>query len=112
MIINVPALTGAETGLPVTLRAALDCAADLARAEKSAATQRAYKSDFAIFSAWCVAQGLCALPADPAAVAAFIAAPGGRSARRQQRRPQRLRTRCLPWSPETAAILLASVTVP
>jgi site-specific recombinase XerD len=62
-----------------TLRAALDSAADLARAERSAATQRAYKSDFAIFSAWCVGQGLCALPADPAAVVAFIAAEAARN---------------------------------
>jgi site-specific recombinase XerD len=78
MTINVPALTGTETNLPVTLRAALDSAADLARAEKAVATQRAYKSDFAIFSAWCAGQGLCALPADPAAVAAFIAAETAR----------------------------------
>jgi site-specific recombinase XerD len=75
---NVPAITGTETSLPVTLRAALDTAPHLARAEKAAATQRAYKSDFAIFSAWCTGQGLCALPADPAAVAAFIAAETAR----------------------------------
>jgi site-specific recombinase XerD len=62
----------------VTLRAALDGAADLARAEKAAATKRAYGSDFAIFRAWCAEQGLSALPADPAAVAAFIAAEAGR----------------------------------
>jgi site-specific recombinase XerD len=79
MTINVPVLTGTETSLPATLRAALDSAADLARAEKSAATQRAYKSDFAIFSAWCAGQGLCALPADPGAVAAFIAAEAARN---------------------------------
>jgi Phage integrase, N-terminal SAM-like domain len=78
MTLNVPALTCTATSLPVTLRAALDSAADLARAEKSAATQRAYKSDFAIFSAWCAGQGLCSLPADPAAVAAFIAAETAR----------------------------------
>jgi site-specific recombinase XerD len=78
MTINVPTLTGTETCLPATLRAALESAADLARAEKSAATQRAYKSDFAIFGVWCAEQGLCALPADPASVAAFIAAETGR----------------------------------
>jgi hypothetical protein len=50
MTINFPALTRTERSLPVTLRAALDNAADLARAEKSAATQRAYKSDL-VFSA-------------------------------------------------------------
>jgi site-specific recombinase XerD len=74
----VPALTVAEDNLPVTLRVALQGAADLARAEKSAATKRAYGSDFAIFRAWCAEQGLSALPADPAAVAAFVAAEVGR----------------------------------
>src|SRR5260370_20061212 len=78
MTLNVPALSGTEIRLPAVLRAALDSAADLARAEKAVATQRAYKSDFAIFSAWCAGQGLCALPADPAAVAAFIAAETAR----------------------------------
>jgi site-specific recombinase XerC len=67
-----------ESNLPVTLRTALDNAADLARSEKAAATRRAYGSDFAIFRAWCAEQGLSALPADPAAVAAFIAAEAGR----------------------------------
>jgi hypothetical protein len=75
---QVPALTVAESSLPVTLRDALDSAADLARAEKATATKRAYGSDFAIFRAWCADQGLSALPADPAAVAAFIAAEAGR----------------------------------
>jgi site-specific recombinase XerD len=78
MNFQVPALTVAESNLPLTLRAALESAADLARAEKSAATKRAYGSDFAIFRAWCAEHGLCALPADPAAVAAFIAAEVGR----------------------------------
>jgi hypothetical protein len=35
MTINVPALTGTEASLPVTLRAALDSAADLARAKET-----------------------------------------------------------------------------
>jgi site-specific recombinase XerD len=74
----VTALTVAKESLPVTLRAALEGAADLARAEKAPATKRAYASDFAIFRAWCADQGLCPLPADPAAVAAFIAAETGR----------------------------------
>ncbi len=78
MTIALPVLTGTEVHLPVTLRAALESAADLARAEKAAATQRAYGSDFAIFSAWCAEQGLCPLPAEPATVAAFIAAEAGR----------------------------------
>jgi site-specific recombinase XerD len=78
MNMRVPALAAAEDSLPVTLRVALEGAADLARAEKSAATKRAYGSDFAIFRAWCAEQGLCALPAAPAAVAAFIAAETSR----------------------------------
>jgi hypothetical protein len=78
MNMQVPALTVAESSLPATLRDALDSAADLARAEKATATKRAYGSDFAIFRAWCADQGLSALPADPAAVAAFIAAEAGR----------------------------------
>jgi hypothetical protein len=78
MNMQVPALTVAESSLPATLRDALDSAADLARAEKATATKRAYGSDFAIFRAWCADQGLSALPADPAVVAAFIAAEAGR----------------------------------
>jgi site-specific recombinase XerD len=59
--------------LPATLQAALAGAADLAANEKASATRKAYASDWRIFDAWCVSQGLTALPADPAAVAGFIA---------------------------------------
>jgi site-specific recombinase XerD len=62
-----------EHALPITLRAALETAADLAINEKAASTRAAYASDFRIFSKWCAEQGLAALPADPAAVAGFIA---------------------------------------
>jgi site-specific recombinase XerD len=62
------------TALPVTLQVALETAADLAANEKAAATRKAYASDWRIFSAWCADQGLTSLPAEPAAVAAFIAA--------------------------------------
>ena len=50
-----------------------------ALAEKSAATRRAYRSDFGIFSAWCEGRGFLPLPAAPAVVAAFLAdqAPAG-----------------------------------
>jgi site-specific recombinase XerD len=44
-----------------------------ALAEKSAATRRAYRSDFAVFSAWCTGRGFEPLPAAPTAVAAFLA---------------------------------------
>jgi site-specific recombinase XerD len=66
-------ITEPTLALPVTLRDALQGAADLAANEKAPATRRAYASDFRIFERWCVAHGLCALPASPAAVAAFIA---------------------------------------
>jgi len=59
--------------LPDTLRDALKVAADFAANDKAPATRKAYESDFRIFEKWCVGQGLCALPASPAAVAAFIA---------------------------------------
>lgn len=36
------------------------------------ATMRAYRSDWAMFAAWCAARGLEALPAAPATVAAFL----------------------------------------
>jgi|GEM_PF-1532962 len=62
-----------DTAIPVTLRAALETAADLASNEKALSTRKAYASDFRIFERWCATQGLAALPADPAAVAGFIA---------------------------------------
>src|SRR5581483_6319874 len=62
-----------DAAIPVTLRAALETAADLAGNEKAPATRKAYASDFRIFARWCAAHGLAALPADPAAVAGFIA---------------------------------------
>lgn len=48
-------------------------AADLAQAEKSEATRRCYRSDFAIFRTWCAPRGVSALPATPESVAAFLA---------------------------------------
>ena len=39
-------------------------------------TQRLYALDWAVFEAWCTEQGQGALPADPATVAAFLAAGG------------------------------------
>jgi site-specific recombinase XerD len=52
----------------------LEQAGNYARAEKSAATRRAYRSDFEIFAAWCQSRGIRDLPADPGAIAAFLAA--------------------------------------
>jgi hypothetical protein len=62
-----------DIAIPITLRDALETAADLASNENAPATRKAYASDFRIFERWCAEHGLAALPADPAAVAGFIA---------------------------------------
>jgi site-specific recombinase XerD len=59
--------------LPAVPEADLAAAVGYARAEKAAATRKAYGSDFAIFRAWCEKRGLNALPATPESVAAFLA---------------------------------------
>jgi site-specific recombinase XerC len=69
------------SALPVRVEPEIESAAEYARAEKAAATRRAYRSDFALFRSWCEAKGLPALPAAPAAVAAFLAAEASRGAK-------------------------------
>ena len=64
--------------LPAALGPELEEAAGYARAEKSEATRRAYRSDFALFRSWCEAKRIPALPAAPEAVAAFLAAEANR----------------------------------
>src|SRR5829696_4284445 len=58
----LPALV-VPNSLPATIAAELEAAVDLARAEKSEATRRAYRTDFRLFSAWCESKGVLALPA-------------------------------------------------
>ncbi|QDM15170.1 site-specific integrase [Tardiphaga sp. vice278] len=70
---TVPALIQAPS-LPVSLGPDLAAAIDLAKAEKSPATRRAYKSDFGLFQTWCAGKGAAALPAAPETVAAYLAA--------------------------------------
>jgi site-specific recombinase XerD len=67
--------------VPATLGPELEQAADYARAEKAAATRRAYRSDFALFRCWCEAKRVAALPAGPETVAAFLAAEATRGAK-------------------------------
>ncbi|API61277.1 integrase (plasmid) [Tardibacter chloracetimidivorans] len=69
---NLP-VTVPQPALPDILRAEVDRAADYAKASRSAATQRAYASDWDIFTAWCDVRGMESLPATPAAVATFLA---------------------------------------
>jgi site-specific recombinase XerD len=59
--------------LPTMLGPEFEEAAGYARAEKAAATRRAYSSDFLIFQSWCQERRVLALPAVPEAVAAFLA---------------------------------------
>jgi integrase len=48
-------------------------AKDFAAASRSQATIRAYRTDWADFTAWCLEQGVDSLPATPATVAAYLA---------------------------------------
>lgn len=75
---GLPAVTLTES-LPALFEADLALAADYARAEKSPATRRAYKTDFAIFRAWCESRHLEALPASSATVCAYLASEAKRS---------------------------------
>jgi site-specific recombinase XerC len=71
-----------DTGpLPARLGPELQEAAGYARAEKSAATRRAYRSDFDLFRAWCETKRAPALPAAAQTVAAFLAAEANRGAK-------------------------------
>jgi len=71
-----------QPALPTELTAALELAADFARASKAKATQDAYASDFRIFESWCRPRGLSTLPAMPESLCAFLAdeAAAGRRA--------------------------------
>ena len=63
------------TALPALLPDLVDLgtrAADFARAARSPATERAYRSDWADFSQWCEATGLAALPAAPPTIGAYL----------------------------------------
>ena len=53
-------LVVADAGaLPATLGLELEWASGYARAEKSEATRRAYRSDFALFRSWCETKRVC-----------------------------------------------------
>lgn len=57
--------------LPAVLTEKIERAAAYAKAARATSTRRAYDSDWAIFTAWCAAHGLAALPASPEIVAVF-----------------------------------------
>jgi site-specific recombinase XerD len=52
--------------------AEIAAALSYAEQEKSEGTRRAYRSDFAIFTAWCVARGLESMPATASTAARFL----------------------------------------
>jgi integrase len=59
----------------------LALALKFARAEKSEASRRAYRSDFELFRRWCDARKLSPLPATAATLAAFLACEATRGSR-------------------------------
>ena len=59
--------------LPAALAADAEAARRFADAARSDATLRAYRSDWADFSAWCDERGLRAMPATPETVSLYIA---------------------------------------
>jgi hypothetical protein len=88
---------------------ALAAARAYARDALAPETKRAYATDWAHFTAWCQAAGCTPLPAEPAAVAAYLAAMAplySRSAleRRLAAIGQQHRLRELPWSAGHPAI--------
>src|ERR1700758_4924955 len=69
-------------GSPLAAIPAADAerARGFANAEKAGATRRAYRTDFAIFRAWCAERQLGTLPASSATVAAFLSHEASRTA--------------------------------
>ena len=62
-----------EPGLPATLGDDLATAKAFAEQALAPSTRKGYRSDFAIFRAWCRQRGVSNLPASPETVAAFLA---------------------------------------
>lgn len=75
------AVIEAPTLPAVAIQAEMDAAKAFAMNEKAASSRRAYRSDFAIFAAWCRARGLEPLPASTDTVAAFLAAQANAGAK-------------------------------
>jgi len=67
----------------------IERAYDFAKQDKAASTRRCYSSDFKIFARWCADRNVCALPAKPDTVAAFLAAEADRG-----RKPLTIGRRC------------------
>jgi hypothetical protein len=91
--------------VPASLaEAELDAALSFAEQENSAATRRAYRSDWRIFTAWCALRDLEPLPAAPGTVARFLSsqATAGVKASTISRRCQRQSAMRTNW-PDTVS---------
>lgn len=71
-MIPMNTLITVASSLPASANAELEAALSFASQEKSAATRRAYRSDWRVFTTWCSARGLEPLPAAPETVARFL----------------------------------------
>ena len=80
-------LVPAQEAVAAALAIALKQARDYARESKAANTRRAYRADWADFTAWCAAHALAALPAAPETVALYLPAQAA------QRKPSTLARR-------------------
>jgi site-specific recombinase XerD len=69
----IATITPAASTPTVQADAELAAALSFAEQEKSEGTRRAYRSDWRIFTAWCIARGLEPLPAAPDTIARFLA---------------------------------------
>ena len=65
-------------GLVEQVRAEIAAATSYAEAARAPSTRHAYARDWLIFGAWCQARALTVLPADPRAVAVFLAGEAAR----------------------------------
>jgi site-specific recombinase XerD len=70
--------TATGTGADAVPSPSLDQVREYIRASKAENTLRGYQSDWRAFCAWCEVQQVCAMPANPETVAAFIAESAGR----------------------------------
>jgi len=70
-------LVPAREAMSLALAIATKQARDYAREAKAPNTRRAYRADWADFTAWCAAHALVALPAAPETVALYLAARAG-----------------------------------
>jgi integrase len=70
---DAPLVLPQDPALPTLAVAAIEAAKAYARDALAPETKRAYAADWAHFATWCEAAGCTPLPAEPAAVAAYLA---------------------------------------